>query len=179
MGPLKLREPWTRERQADYDLRVYLTDILAGVRITIVYDCQGDGADRSDKERNFGLFTFDGHPKPASAFGRPADRLIEIEATKMSFTSPSSKTCDRSVDEEINGAEDHCSPAPRPGEDLTAGTAVHVAPRSDHECSKAVGCLSPILGRNPVFRTNDRSPERIPRLQRWAPRLPNARSLIG
>jgi hypothetical protein len=143
--------PWTRERQADYDLRVYLTDILAGVRITIVYDYQDDGADRLDKESNFGLFAFDGQPKPvarafsdlvrelrglhllgrvsagpddfivafglgdsptklvgwtkvdgghditvapqlclspfASALGCPADRLLEIEGTRMNLSS--------------------------------------------------------------------------------------------
>jgi hypothetical protein len=54
---------WNEQRQADYVLRLYLTDLLAGVPITIIYDWRNDGPEPGDKEQNFGLFDVNGKPK--------------------------------------------------------------------------------------------------------------------
>ena len=58
--------PWTERRQAEYVLRLYLVDLLAGVPITIIYDLRNDGPDPRDKEQNFGLLDADGKPKPVA-----------------------------------------------------------------------------------------------------------------
>ena len=39
--------------------------MMAGVKLTIVYDWRNDGPDPADKEANFGLLDFYGTPKPA------------------------------------------------------------------------------------------------------------------
>lgn len=54
---------WTERRQAEYVLRSYLADLLAGVPITIIYDLRNDGPDPRDKEQNFGMLDFQGKPK--------------------------------------------------------------------------------------------------------------------
>lgn len=54
---------WSEQRQAEYVTRLYLTDLLAGVPITIIYDLRNDGPDPQDKEQNFGLFDSAGKPK--------------------------------------------------------------------------------------------------------------------
>jgi hypothetical protein len=59
--------PWTEYRQAAYVTRLYLTDLLADVPITIVYDLRNDGTDSSDKEQNFGLLDARGEPKRVAA----------------------------------------------------------------------------------------------------------------
>jgi hypothetical protein len=64
--------PWTEQRQAEYVMRLYLTDLLADVAITIIYDWRNDGLDPHDKEQNFGLLDFYGKPKPV------ADALIAM-----------------------------------------------------------------------------------------------------
>jgi polysaccharide biosynthesis protein PslG len=56
---------WTAERQADYVLRSYLLNLLAGVPVSILYDWQDDGPLPDDKEANFGLLDHQGGPKPA------------------------------------------------------------------------------------------------------------------
>jgi hypothetical protein len=58
---------WTEDLQAAYVTRLYLTDLLAGVPITILYDLRNDGIDRDDKEQNFGLLDAGGKPKPVVA----------------------------------------------------------------------------------------------------------------
>jgi hypothetical protein len=58
---------WTEARQAAYVTRLYLTDLLAGVPVTILYDLRNDGIDRDDKEQNFGLLDAGGKPKPVVA----------------------------------------------------------------------------------------------------------------
>lgn len=59
--------PWTEYRQAAYVARLYLTDLLADVPITIVYDLRNDGPDPSEKEQNFGLLDARGQPKRVAA----------------------------------------------------------------------------------------------------------------
>jgi hypothetical protein len=56
---------WSAERQADYVLRSYLLNLLAGVPVSILYDWQNDGPSPDDKESNFGLLDYLGRPKPA------------------------------------------------------------------------------------------------------------------
>ena len=56
---------WSAERQADYVLRLYLLNLLAGVPVSILYDWQDDGPDPHEKEANFGLLDYRGAPKPA------------------------------------------------------------------------------------------------------------------
>jgi hypothetical protein len=58
--------PWTERRQAEYVLRLYMTDLLAGIPLTIIYDLRNDGEDAHDKEANFGLLDFHGKPKPVA-----------------------------------------------------------------------------------------------------------------
>lgn len=55
---------WTRERQADFVLRSYLLNVLAGVPVSIIYDWRDDGPSPDDKEANFGLLDHAGRPKP-------------------------------------------------------------------------------------------------------------------
>jgi polysaccharide biosynthesis protein PslG len=55
----------TPQVQADYVLRLRFADMVAGVKLTIVYDWRNDGPDPADKEANFGLLDFYGTPKPA------------------------------------------------------------------------------------------------------------------
>jgi hypothetical protein len=55
---------WSPERQADYVLRLYLLNLLAGVPVSILYDWQDDGLDPREKEANFGLLDYRGAPKP-------------------------------------------------------------------------------------------------------------------
>jgi len=57
---------WTEQRQSEYVQRLYLSDLLAQVPVTIVYDLKNDGPDSRDKEQNFGLFDFEGQPKLAA-----------------------------------------------------------------------------------------------------------------
>ena len=59
--------PWTEARQAAYVTRLYLTDLLAGVPVTILYDLRNDGIDLNEKEQNFGLLDTGGRPKPVAA----------------------------------------------------------------------------------------------------------------
>ena len=61
---------WTAPRQADFDVRLRLLDVMAGVPLSIIYDWQNDGPSPDDKEANFGLLDF---PRPAQAsLWRPA-----------------------------------------------------------------------------------------------------------
>jgi polysaccharide biosynthesis protein PslG len=55
---------WTQQLQADYVTRMRFVDMVAGVKLTIVYDWRNDGPDPADKEANFGLLDFYGTPKP-------------------------------------------------------------------------------------------------------------------
>ncbi|MEM4532000.1 MAG: hypothetical protein QXY39_09045 [Thermofilaceae archaeon] len=41
--------------QAHYSLRIYLTNLMAGVPLTIIYDWKDDGLSLADSEHNFGL----------------------------------------------------------------------------------------------------------------------------
>jgi hypothetical protein len=77
---------WNEQRQADYVLRLYLTDLLAGVPITIVYDWRNDGPDSRDKEQNFRLLDFNGVKLVAGALsemirGPPAHGLGKVSTT--------------------------------------------------------------------------------------------------
>ncbi len=66
----------TAERQADYVTRAYLSNLLAGVPLSIVYDWQNDGTDPDDKEANFGVVDHSGGVKPAGlALGRLVEQL--------------------------------------------------------------------------------------------------------
>ncbi len=56
---------WTTQRQAAFDVRIRLLDVMAGVPLTILYDWQNDGPNPADKEANFGLLDFHGAAKPA------------------------------------------------------------------------------------------------------------------
>lgn len=56
---------WSQSAQADMVLRLYLLNLLAGVRLTVVYDWWDDGPSPTDKEANFGLLDFGGSPKAA------------------------------------------------------------------------------------------------------------------
>jgi hypothetical protein len=56
---------WTERRQADFNTRLRLLDMMAGVKLTIIYDWRNDGLNPADKEANFGLLDFHGTPKPA------------------------------------------------------------------------------------------------------------------
>lgn len=58
--------PWTERRQAEYVTRLYLTDLMAGVPVTIIYGLRNDGRDAGEKEHNFGLHDHDGVAKPAA-----------------------------------------------------------------------------------------------------------------
>ncbi len=84
------RPPWTERRQAEYVLRLYLTDLLAGVPITIVYDYRNDGVDPRDKEQNYGLFDFHGRPKAvATALGDLVRELKDMTVLgKVRLASP-------------------------------------------------------------------------------------------
>lgn len=55
---------WSAARQSDYVVRLRLLDMIAGVKLTIVYDWKNDGPDPADKEANFGLLDASGQPKP-------------------------------------------------------------------------------------------------------------------
>ena len=63
----------TPERQGDYLARQFLTNLSAGVPISIWYDWHDDGADEKEKEHHFGTVAFPYHagrepvydPKPA------------------------------------------------------------------------------------------------------------------
>jgi polysaccharide biosynthesis protein PslG len=55
---------WTAERQADFVMRLYLLNLLAGVPLSILYDWQDDGPDPHNKEANFGIVDRFGQPKP-------------------------------------------------------------------------------------------------------------------
>jgi hypothetical protein len=72
---------WTAERQADYVLRLYMLNLLAGVPVSIIYDWQDDGPSPSDKESNFGLLDYRGSPKPVY---RALHRLLsELDGLKF------------------------------------------------------------------------------------------------
>ena len=46
------------KRQANYAIRIILTNILCGVKKTVYYDLMDDGNDPKDKEHNFGLVKY-------------------------------------------------------------------------------------------------------------------------
>ncbi|HEX2941283.1 MAG TPA: hypothetical protein VHO91_09565 [Rhodopila sp.] len=56
---------WNARRQADFDVRIRLLDVMAGIPLTVFYDWRNDGPNPADKEANFGLLDFHGSPKPA------------------------------------------------------------------------------------------------------------------
>jgi hypothetical protein len=53
------------DRQADFVVRQYLSNLIAGVPLSIVYDWKNDGTSPTDGESHFGTQTFDLQPKPA------------------------------------------------------------------------------------------------------------------
>jgi hypothetical protein len=67
--------PRIEGRQAEYVLRLFLLDLLAGVPITIVYDFRDDGRDPLDKEANFGLLRYSENPGSADAM-KPAGAAL-------------------------------------------------------------------------------------------------------
>jgi len=81
----------TREEQADFLVRMWLTNILYGVPISIWYDWHDDGRDRYEGEHNSGTVTYDFQPKPAYLAAQTmikqlsgyhlADRLVLSPAT--------------------------------------------------------------------------------------------------
>lgn len=54
-----------KEKQAEYIVRIQLTNVLAGVPISIWYDWKNDGIDTNDLGQNFGTVTFNEIPKPS------------------------------------------------------------------------------------------------------------------
>lgn len=55
----------TKERQAQYMVREYLTDLSCGVPVTIFYDWKDDGVDPKETEHHFGTLLPNLDPKPA------------------------------------------------------------------------------------------------------------------
>jgi len=55
----------SQDTQAAYLVRMQLTNLLDGVRLSIWYDWQDDGNDPKEREHNFGTVTRDLKPKPA------------------------------------------------------------------------------------------------------------------
>ena len=55
----------TDEKQAQYITRLYLTDILCGVPMSIWYDWRDDGQDKNNSEYNFGVIRHNKVPKTA------------------------------------------------------------------------------------------------------------------
>ena len=53
------------EKQAAFIVRMQLSNLLAGIPISIWYDWKNDGDDPADHEQNFGTVTSDLNPKPA------------------------------------------------------------------------------------------------------------------
>jgi hypothetical protein len=55
----------SREKQTSYAPRVFLTNMMAGVPLTIWYDWQDHQPNSRDKEHRFGLLEFSASPKGA------------------------------------------------------------------------------------------------------------------
>lgn len=84
--------------QASYILGLLLDQAAAGTARTYLYDLIDDGPDpeRNNREHNFGLFRFDGTPKPSAtaihnmttllADARPTNRTFDL--TDLGFTAP-------------------------------------------------------------------------------------------
>ena len=54
-----------KEKQAEYIVRIQLTNVLAGIPISIWYDWKNDGVDTNDLGQNFGTVNFELTPKPS------------------------------------------------------------------------------------------------------------------
>lgn len=55
----------TPQKQAEYAVRQYLSNLASGVCLSIYYDWKNDGTDPKDAESNFGVTLPDTSPKPA------------------------------------------------------------------------------------------------------------------
>jgi hypothetical protein len=53
------------DRQGEFAGRQYLTNLMCGAPLSILYDWKNDGTSRTDPESNFGSMTTDLQPKPA------------------------------------------------------------------------------------------------------------------
>jgi hypothetical protein len=57
----------TPAEQSYYPVRALLANLLSGVSLTILYEWRDAGNQPTNPEHNYGLATFDGHPKPGMA----------------------------------------------------------------------------------------------------------------
>lgn len=76
----------TESIQANYTLGLLLDQAAAGVTRTYLYDLIDDGADPNEREHHFGLFRYDGSPKPAAtALHNLTTILADPGANKNTF----------------------------------------------------------------------------------------------
>lgn len=67
------------DEQAQFVVRAYLLNVMAGIPVSIIYDWQDDGPLPTEKEANFGLLDISGKPKPAyHLIGQIANELTGL-----------------------------------------------------------------------------------------------------
>lgn len=76
------------EKQADYVVRQYLTNLSAGVPLSIYYDWKEDGTEPKEAEHHFGLVTPELAPKPA--FLRVASLTATLQGYRFVRRLPAS-----------------------------------------------------------------------------------------
>ena len=64
------------QAQARYLARTFLFNAYAGVYFTIWYDFRNDGPDSGNSENTFGLYRYDGSPKPAVEAARKLEQQL-------------------------------------------------------------------------------------------------------
>ena len=82
----------SRELQGKYLPRQWLTNLSAGVPVSIWYDWHDDGRDPKDPEHNFGTVTWDYKPKPAYLAMRTL--TAELDSTSVAARLPLGKADD-------------------------------------------------------------------------------------
>lgn len=68
---------YTEEQQAQYLVREFMSNLLAGVRLSIWYDWRDDGSDPKNREHHFGIVYPDLKPKPSYAAMQTLSRELD------------------------------------------------------------------------------------------------------